>query len=111
MNLHKAGITMISRYHLILDPSRDRGISVAAARAGIFEIAGRGNEPPVVAAVVEREHHDAPFRDDRLTVGRHMGDAAERRAAGADDEFADAVREIDAAVGILRREPFVEMVV
>ena len=46
-----------------------------------------------------------------LAVGRHADDGGVVCAAGAHDEFADAIRLVQDSVGRLRRKAFINMVV
>ena len=74
--------------------------------------AGFGDEFPVVALCVKSELEDAvrrPVAD--LTREQRLAERAVTLATGAYDEFANAVREVGLAVGILRREALVVVIV
>src|SRR4051794_24612545 len=86
--------------------------SVAAALPRVPRGAVGGNELPAVVVAMQNEHQHAPDTRLHLAVGLNAaGNRIESAAAGADHELADAVHRIRGAVGILRREALVYVVV
>src|SRR5258708_9475921 len=84
-------------------------LSVARAAAGIGEtLPCFGNELPVISVGLERELQDAEgSRIAQFAVGLWRAERAVILAAGANDKFADAARRIGRAIGRLRGEAFV----
>src|SRR3972149_5933634 len=94
--------------------SKTRGASLLQALCGALISKGltiHRNELPLVAGRAEQEFQDAPrVAVARFAVGLNRGEGAAIRASGADDELPQATR-IGAAVGCLRGEPFVTVLV
>ena len=86
---------------------------MADAAAGISEaLPCFGNELPLVRAGLESELEDTEGRGIAyFTVGFHFAEGAMILATRADDEFPDAVLRIGGAVGRLRGEALVIVVV
>src|SRR6266851_10317071 len=86
---------------------------VAFAATGIGEaLPGFGNELPVVGVGFERELQDAKScRIAQFAVGLWRAEGAVILAAGAHNEFADAARGIGRAIGRLRGEALVIVIV
>jgi hypothetical protein len=82
-------------------------------RAGIGEaLSGFGDEFPIVGGRVQRELEDAESVGVAGFAGAQRNDErAMISSAGADDEFADAVRGVGLAVGVLRSEALVVVIV
>src|SRR4029450_2712070 len=78
------------------------------------DIRGRarvGQELPYVAVRPQGEHEHAMQAPDNVAVGVYAHGHGDRGTTRSDDELADAPLRVGPAVGILRREPFVEVVV
>src|SRR5260370_971714 len=92
-----------------LFPREKLTISVARAAAGIGEaLPCFGNELPVISVGLERELQDAEGGGiAQFAIGLWRGERAVILAAGAHDEFADAARGIGRAIGRLRGEALV----
>src|SRR4029450_1485673 len=90
----------------------ERGL-MAIVAADIREaLAGNRNELPVVPIAPERQLQHSPTSVVAyLAVGKRAGKVRELRPTGADRELANATRGIHDAVRILRREPFITVVV
>src|SRR5439155_2136300 len=89
----------------------DRG-SMAARRASIGEGADRGDEPPVVARRPEGQRDDSEGRRVAYLAARlRRARAVVRSPARADDELADALRTVERARDVQRREALVVVVV
>ena len=82
------------------------------AHARILKPARLGRqELPPVARRLEREHQHSPGRPADFTVRPRRSHRAQRRSACADDELTDAADGIEPAVGVLRGEALVVVIV
>src|SRR5260370_13893145 len=90
-------------------PREKLTISVARAAAGMGEaLPCFGNELPVISVGLERELQDAEGGGiAQFAIGLWRAERAVILAAGAHDEFADAARGIGRAIGRLRGEALV----
>ena len=86
---------------------------MASSLTGITEgVSGDGEELPAVFAGRESQlQHTVGFVIADLTVGLRVAERSVAAAAGADDDFANAVLGVGIAFGILRGEAFVGMLV